>query len=82
MLELKTWYVSTHVYVGSENIPLSAKALLHLLNFDVIIFTQSNIARAGLESSKITVIKNINFTDNASGIWLLDCSKLARNRKN
>ena len=43
MLELETWYVSTHVYVGSENIPLSAEALLLLLNFDVITFTQSNI---------------------------------------
>ena len=50
MLELETWYVSTHTYVVSENIPFSTKAILILLNFNVSTFTQSNIVRAVLES--------------------------------
>ena len=54
-------------------------------------FTQSNIVSAVLEifllfsvfvRLKVTINENINFTDYASGIRLLDCSKLDKNQKN
>ena len=54
-------------------------------------FTQNNSVRAVLEilvlfsvfeRQKITINENVGFTDYASGIRLLDCSKLAINRKN
>ena len=42
-------------------------------------FTQSNNMRAVLEI--LTANENVSYTDYASRIWLLDCSKLAMNWK-
>ena len=50
---LECWYVSTHIYVVSENITFTTKALLIFLMsafFENSTFTQSNNMRAMLES--------------------------------
>ena len=51
--KLEFWYASTHIYVVSENIPFSTKALLILLMSTFFgknsTFTQSNTVKVVLE---------------------------------
>ena len=90
------WYVNTHTYVVSENVPFSTKTPLILLISAFFgknnTFTQSNSLRAALDiflvlfsifvRLKVTINESVSFTDYSSGIRLPDCCKLAINRKN
>ena len=89
--KLEIWYVSTHIYVVSENIPFSTNNPLILLvlafffakNQHFLVknstFTQNNSMRAVLEVFQFYFV---SFTDHVSNILHLDCSKLAINLKN
>ena len=90
-------HVSTNTYVVSENIPFTTKTFLILL-MSALFFFCENLAflpkivpllKAILWKlcfSKLLCFllcfAYLSFTDHASGIWLPDCSRLARNWKN
>ena len=63
---LEIWFVSTHTFVVSENIPFSIKTPLILL----------------MSTFKDKMHENVSLTDHACGIRHPNCPKLAINRKN
>ena len=76
-----------HTHIQFQKIYLLVPKVLLILLMSAFFgkirtFTQSSSVRAVLEIFKVTINENINFTDYASGIWLPNCSKLAKNQKN
>ena len=75
-----------HTHIQFQKIYLLVPKVLLILLMSAFFgkiktFTQSSSVRAVLEIFKVTINENINFTDYASGIWLPNCSKLAKNQK-